>query len=253
MREPADGAKPSLLVLWDIDHTLIKTGGVGRELFAAAFEKATGVPMRHMDAPAGRTEAVIFRETATQHGVNDPDKLFPLFAKALTDEHERRIDDLRQRGRALPGAEHALTVIASQPHIAQGVLTGNVHGAAVVKLRAFGLEPLVDLTISAFAEDGETRPELIKAARDRAAQRYGTTFDGVSTVLIGDTPNDVQGAHATHAASIAVASGKFTADQLRDAGASTVVADLTDPVALRFLLNEAPSASTNHDGWPDHL
>lgn len=238
MREPVDGAKPSLLVLWDIDHTLIKTGGVGRELFAAAFEAATGVRMRQMDAPAGRTEAVIFRETASQHGIDDAEKLFPTFTNALADEHERRIGDLRERGRILPGAKHALSVVAARPRIAQGVLTGNVRGAAVVKLRAFDLETLVDLDISAFAEDGEDRPSLIETARKRAARRYGTTFDGTATVLVGDTPNDVEGAHTSHAASIAVASGKFSAEQLRDAGAHTVVADLTDPTVLHLLLNE---------------
>src|SRR6266568_8696434 len=100
-----------LLVLWDIDHTLIKTGGLGRELFAHAFQRATRTAMQRMSAPAGRTEAAIFRETAARHGIDDT-LTYPAFAAALADAYRERVEDLRARGRVLPGAIEALTALA---------------------------------------------------------------------------------------------------------------------------------------------
>jgi phosphoglycolate phosphatase len=243
MRDTADHL-PSSLILWDIDHTLIKTGGVGRELFAAAFEQATGSAMRDMQAPAGRTETAIFRETATRHGIDDPDAYLPAFAHALALGHEQRLDDLRARGRALPGARDALAAVAARSEAAQGVLTGNLRQVALIKLRAFDLEEFLDTGVSAFAEDGETRPGLVAVARQRAHQRYGRAFDGRATTLIGDTPNDVEAARASDAAVIAVASGLFSAQQLRDAGARIVLADLTDASLPRILLNPASTSRT---------
>lgn len=231
--------QPSTLVLWDIDHTLIKTGGVGRELFAAAFEQATGIAMRQMKAPAGRTETVIFRETAADHGIEDPDAYLGAFAEALAHGHEQRLDDLRTRGRPLPGAGEALAALAARPEIVQGVLTGNLRKVALIKLCAFGLEEFLDPEVSAFAEDCEDRPGLVAVARRRAHHRYGRAFDGAATVLIGDTPNDVAAAHASGAAVTAVASGTFSQQQLRDAGADTVVANLTEPSLLTTLLDKA--------------
>jgi phosphoglycolate phosphatase-like HAD superfamily hydrolase len=240
MRDAAS-KQPSSLLLWDIDHTLIKTGGVGRELFAAAFERATGVAMREMKAPAGRTETVIFRETAAAHGIDEPDTHLPAFAEALALGHEQRLDDLRARGRVLPGARAALAAVAAQSEVAQGVLTGNLRQVALIKLRAFNLEQFLDPQVSAFAEDCEQRPGLVAVARARAHQRFGRAFDGPATMLVGDTPNDVAAARAGEAAVLAVASGEFSQQQLRDAGADNVVADLTEPLLLAILLNPTTS------------
>lgn len=239
MHAHADGARPSLLVLWDIDHTLIKTGGVGRELSAIAFEAATGIPMRDMADPAGRTELTLFRETAAAHSIANPDERFPAFSKALAEAYEQHTDDLRERGRALPGAHKTLAGLAAEAHIAQGALSGNLRAVAEIKLKAFGLDTFIDLRISAFAEDSETRPGLVSVARNRAAQLHGNDFGGAATVLIGDTPNDVTAANTTDASVIAVASGRFTTEQLLAAGARNVVTDLTNPAVLATLLARA--------------
>src|SRR4051794_9958313 len=101
------------LVLWDIDHTLIDTRGVGRELSAAAFEEVTGQPMREQAKIDGITEAVIFRETAKLHGLTTDRADFERFAAALTAQHIRHANDLRERGHALPGAAAALESLAA--------------------------------------------------------------------------------------------------------------------------------------------
>ncbi|QKW06665.1 HAD hydrolase-like protein [Streptomyces sp. NA04227] len=209
------------LVLWDIDHTLMATRGLGRELWAEAFEAVTGLPMREQAAVTGSTERVILRETAWLHGVEYSPELFDRFAAALGDVHVRRAPELRERGHALPGAAAVLAALADLG-VPQSVVTGNVRSAAEVKLDVFGLDAYLDLTIGAFAEDGEGRPELLRTALARA--RVGAE----DAVFLGDTPADVTGGRGAGIRVVAVATGRTTADELRAAGARVVLEGLTD-------------------------
>ncbi|HEY3732359.1 MAG TPA: haloacid dehalogenase-like hydrolase [Streptosporangiaceae bacterium] len=223
---------PTTLVLWDIDHTLIETGGVGSEVYAAAFHQVTGRPLEHMAELAGRTEPVIFRETLQQHHISDPDTIFNQFAAAQARGYTDRTEELRQRGRALPGAVEALQSLSADHGIVQSVLTGNTRESARIKLRAFGLDTHLDLDIGAYGTDNDERPSLVPIARHRATVVHHARFDGPATILIGDTPNDVTAALSSHARVIAVATGKDSTADLAAAGADTVFADLTDTAAL---------------------
>jgi len=158
----------SLLVLWDIDHTLVDTRGVGRELWAEAFEEVTGQPMREQAKIDGSTEPVILRETLGLHGLPDSRERFGLFAQALGAAHLRRVAALRERGHALPGAPALLSALAARDGIVQTVVTGNIRTAAEIKLAAFGLDRDLDLAIGAFGEDADERPELVRIALGRA-------------------------------------------------------------------------------------
>ena len=89
------------LILWDIDHTLIATRGVGREIFGDAFEQATRRPMERMAEVSGRTEPDIFQATLALHGTEPSDRLFARFAQALATGYAARVDVLRQRGHAV--------------------------------------------------------------------------------------------------------------------------------------------------------
>ncbi|MER0242647.1 HAD family hydrolase [Streptomyces sp. HSW2009] len=218
-----------LLVLWDIDHTLVDTRGVGRELWAEAFDQVTGVTMREQVRVDGLTEPVIFRETARMHELPDSVELFAEFARALGAAHVRHAADLRERGCALPGVPSLLAAVARRG-IRQTVVTGNVREAAVIKLAAFGLDAYVDLDAAAFGEDAEERPELVRIALKRAGVRPA------QAVLLGDTPADVRGGVANGVRSIGVATGRTGADQLREAGAAAVLGDLSDTeAALRVI------------------
>lgn len=221
-----------LLVLWDIDHTLIETRGVGGEVYAAAFQKVTGHPLEQMADMAGRTEPVIFRDTLALHGINDPGDLFRQFAQEQAKEYAARLSDLRQRGRALPGAINALSTLSSLENAVQSVLTGNTRPSAQIKLSAFGLDEYLDLDAGAYGTDDDTRANLVPIARQRAAQRTGHPFTPESTVLIGDTPGDVIAARDGGARIIAVATGASTAAELTATGASAVLTDLTSTAAL---------------------
>ncbi|CAM5717795.1 HAD family hydrolase [Streptomyces fumanus] len=209
------------LVLWDIDHTLMATRGVGRELWAVAFEQVTGVALREQASVTGSTERVILRETAQMHGLEYDEELFSRFAAALGAVHVQRAAELRERGHALPGAAAVLAAV-DERGVRQSVVTGNVRSAAEVKLAVFGLDSYLRMDEGAYGEDGEGRPELVRLALARA---------GVSpekAVFLGDTPADVAGGREAGVRVVGVATGKTSAAELRDAGADAVLDGLDD-------------------------
>jgi phosphoglycolate phosphatase len=232
-------SSPTLLILWDIDHTLIDTGGVGSEVYAATFRKVTGLDLEQIADVSDRTEPAIFRESLALHGIEDTGGLFLHFAGEQARGYAERVAEMRQRGRAMPGAVQVLAALASRDDAFQSVLTGNTRQSARIKLGAFGLRDHLDLDAGAYGTDGDTRADLIHIARQRATQRTGLSFAPDTTVLIGDTPADVAAARDGQARSIAVASGDFSADELAAAGASTVLADLTSTSALLAALYSA--------------
>lgn len=216
-----DGGPVTRLVLWDIDHTLIDTRGVGRGLSAAAFEETTGQPMRQQATIDGITEPVIFRETAKLHGLETTRADFERFAAVLAHQHVLHAAELRERGHALAGAAAALDALADAG-VQQTVVTGNVRPVAEIKLGVFGLDRHIEWDVGAYGEDADLRPGLVQCALRRS---------GVSSsvaVVIGDTPADVDGGLRTGVRVIAVATGRSTEDHLKAAGATEVLTDLRD-------------------------
>lgn len=218
---------PSILVLWDIDHTLIATRGVGGQVYAEAFRAVTGRTLGTMPPLSGRTEPVIFSEALRLNGIPDTGDLFSQFADAQARGYAEHASQLRQQGHALPGAAAALRELAHHDDIAQSVLTGNTRPSAKIKLATFGLGQYLNLDAGAYGTDADIRAGLVPIARQRAETAYGTSFDPSSIVLIGDTPNDVEAARTTGARIIAVATGSSSAADLAAAGADTVLHDLT--------------------------
>jgi phosphoglycolate phosphatase len=229
-----------LLVLWDIDHTLIETSGVGSLVYAEAFAKVTGRPLERMPELAGRTEPVIFREALKINGVEPREDLYAQFAAEQARGCADHLDELRARGRALPGAPEALHQLSARNDVFQSVLTGNTRPASEIKLRAFDLDRYLDFDIGAYGTDDDIRAKLVAIARQRAEKAHGGDFGAGATVLIGDTPNDVAAAHGSGARVIAVATGKDSATALAEAGAPIVLADLTDtPAVLHAIYGQA--------------
>ncbi|MCI3221996.1 HAD family hydrolase [Streptomyces sp. NP-1717] len=213
------------LVLWDIDHTLIDTRGVGRELSAAAFAEVTRQPMREQATIDGITEAVIFRETAKLHGLTTDRGDFERFAHALAQQHVAHAGELRERGSALIGAAAALDALAVA-NVRQTVVTGNVRAVAEIKLNVFGLDTHIEWDVGAYGEDADLRPALVDLALARSSIAAG------ETVLIGDTLADVEGGLESGVCVIAVATGRSSSAELREAGAHHVLDDLTDTARL---------------------
>jgi phosphoglycolate phosphatase len=220
------------LVLWDIDHTLIETGGVGSEVFRDAFEQVTGHKIDKLADVTGRTEQVIFRETLAIHGIEDPGDYFPKFVQAQAEGYRARAEEMRQRGRILPGAREALEELAELAEITQSVVTGNPRPSAVAKLDIFGIAGMLDLDCGAYGTDDSIRANLVSIARQRAGKRYGRAFNEKMTIVVGDTTSDVEAALEGGAQVIAVASGSTTPEELRNAGAAITLSDLSRVAAL---------------------
>jgi phosphoglycolate phosphatase len=224
------------LVLWDVDHTLIQSRGMGREMYERAFPAAFGRPFQRLADVSGRTELDIIAETLKLHDIEPDETATQRLADALAHSYDAGRDEFAERGRVLPGAREALAALATEPAVHQGVLTGNLRDVARIKLAAFGLDEFLDLEASAYGDDHADRAELVTIARERARQRTGTRFDTNHTVLIGDTPRDVAAGRIARVRVIAVASGRSSADDLRSAGAAAVMEDLTDPASLKRLI-----------------
>ncbi len=224
------------LVLWDVDGTLVEAGTLAREVFADAFRAVTGRPAAALEAgmvaTAGRTDTEIALEVLALHGVADGERHLGAYAEALAAALAARVELIRQRGRALPGAAAALWALAASPGVVQSLLTGNIEPNARLKLAAFGLGRGVDFDVGAYGSDDGHRPNLVEVARRKAAAKYGIAFGPASTVLIGDTPLDVLAGREGGARVVAVASGRSTVAELRAAGADAVLADLVDTDAL---------------------
>jgi phosphoglycolate phosphatase len=230
-----------LLVLWDVDYTLIDAGGTGRMVYGSVFRDLFGRDPDGVAPMGGRTERAIILDTLSAAGISDPAGHVDAFVAELT----RRAPGMRAtfaaRGHALPGAAAALAAVAALgPAVVQSVLTGNVPAMARAKLAAFGLDGHLDLDVGAYGDHHEVRAELVHLARRRAGAAYGRDFGGQATVLVGDTPLDVEAARATGARAVAVATGGPTAAELAAAGADVVLPDLTDTAAAVAAITGRP-------------
>jgi phosphoglycolate phosphatase-like HAD superfamily hydrolase len=226
------GKDRSLLVLWDVDHTLIENSGVSKEVYLAAFEVLTGRSAEHRPDTEGRTDPEIMRSMLADHAIPVTEeyeaRLFDVVEQALTSKKSR----LQRLGHALPGAGEAILALREVPGVVQSVLTGNIQPNAFTKVSAFGLDKHLDFEVGGYGSDDIIRANLVAVAQKRAGVKYGAVFDRSNTVLIGDTPRDIEAGKRGGASVVAVASGAYDADELKAAGADVVLADLTDTVAV---------------------
>jgi phosphoglycolate phosphatase-like HAD superfamily hydrolase len=230
-----------LLVLWDIDYTLVNARGVGSELYTKVFTGLYGRPLPQPGSMAGRTDRAIAREVLALAGLDGHDGMDGLdqqllvFQAALNDTAPAFAARARQVVTALPGASAALAGLATLA-LGQGpvqsLLTGNIRPMAEIKLAAAGLTRHLDLEVGSYGDLHEIRAELVAPARAAAAAAYSQDFGGTATVLIGDTPLDVAAALATGARAVGVATGHFSTADLAAAGAHAVLPDLTGTAAV---------------------
>jgi phosphoglycolate phosphatase len=224
------------VILWDVDGTLVRTGGVGAEAFTTAIETLFGVPAGdHGVTLAGKTDPQIAREILTVLELHDDaDAHLP----GLLAETERLVaagrDTIRARGEILPGVSALLDALA-KPGTVQTVLTGNTAANAAVKLDAFGLQRWLDLEVGAFGSDNPDRNALVDVALARIERRYGPV-DRDRVWVIGDTPLDAACAQAGRVRCLLVASGFSPRSALDAAGADHVADELTDTDAILSLL-----------------
>jgi phosphoglycolate phosphatase len=235
-------------VLWNIDLTLVDTARVMRAAYAEAFGVVAGRPLIQLPQTAGRSESEVFFDALALNGVDTrtddvTERLLDSFSAELAAVLAAHRDDLVTHGRLLPGATEALAAVAKLDGVVQTVLTGNSKPNAMLKLRAFGLDGYVDFDIGGYGTEAYPRGTLLGVARQRAADSRGVPLGELATVYVADSPVDVHAARVGGARSLAVAGGRASAAELRDAGPDAVLPDLTDTAGLVNLiarLTEAP-------------
>jgi len=232
---PASDAATTI-VLWDIDNTLLYTGGAGSLAMTRAFRDLYGVDdaFRRVEF-SGRTDTAIFGDAAREHGIGG-DTLGAEMARFLDAyvPHLRVALDEVNGGALMPGVERLLTALAARPDVRQGLGTGNFRRGGELKLRHYGIDRYFPGFPGGFGEDSPERAEVIARGIERLAGAPGTRV-----VVIGDTPHDVSAARANGAHALAVATGRHSVAELRDAGADDALNDLADiERAQRLILGD---------------
>jgi phosphoglycolate phosphatase-like HAD superfamily hydrolase len=218
------------ILLFDIDGTLVSTGGAGAVAWRRAFEDLHGIPadigqftdagMTDPDVGARTFEAVLHRKP-TSH------ELAQLVQRRL--EHLPEAVAESEGYRVLPGVPERLRQLSRAGHLL-GIITGNGDGAAFVKLSRGDL--MRWFTFGAYASAGADRPAIVRRAVERAEAMFGADVPNTDIFVIGDTPLDIQAAHAVDCTAIAVATGHYDAAALRAAGADHVLETLEEELPL---------------------
>ena len=223
--------KPTVL-LFDIDGTLVTTGGCGRRAIERAFFEATGRSDAFSFPFDGMTDRAIVRRAFRAIGHDDSeaaiDAFLPHYVRTLEDEVAKAAIYRVHRG-----MERAIDRGLSQPNVAVGLGTGNIREGARVKLERVGLYS--HFAFGGFGCDHEDRPTLIGVGARRGAEKLGVPLEECRVVVIGDTPKDVHAAQAIGAESIGVGTGSFGPAQLLACGATRAYAHLDEPGAIDWL------------------
>ena len=224
-----------MLLLFDIDGTLT-IGGPGKTAFRVALERTYGTagPIVNHDF-SGKTDPLILREllTAAGRAPHEIEAGLPRFWDLYLAELKARI--AAEPVTVLPGVRELIGALADRGDVHLGLVTGNLKGGARVKLRSVGLWE--HFPVGAFGCDHEVRDKLPPVALRRAGAHWGRRFRGEDAVVIGDTPRDVACGKAVGAATVAVTTGRFSAEALAQAGADQVLPGFGDvDAALAALL-----------------
>jgi phosphoglycolate phosphatase len=212
-------------VLWDIDGTLLVTGGAGAVAWQRAFQELWGAEANIEEhTQAGMTDpeiaAIIFREVIGREGTDEER------AAAIAAYLSHLEDAVNESSgfRVMPGIEETLPRLAEQG-ILQGIVTGNIEPAAQIKLARADLNRFFQF--GGYGSDASDRTELTKKALERGEGVLGTPLDRAEAIAVGDTPRDVKAGHGAGIRVVGVATGAYSVDQQRDAGADWPVADVT--------------------------
>jgi phosphoglycolate phosphatase len=227
---PAGVTDSPRILLFDIDGTLVSTGGAGAVAWKRAFDELYGIPadigeftdagMTDPDVGAKTFEAVLHRKPT---------------ARELAQLVQRRLEHLPEavaesKGyRVLPGVPERLKQLSHEGHLL-GIITGNGDGAAAIKLARGDLNRW--FTFGAYASAGVDRAGIVRRAVERGEAMLGEDVPNMKIYVIGDTPLDIQAAHAVDCTAIGVATGHYDQAALQEAGADHVLGTLEEELPL---------------------
>ncbi len=218
----------SRLLLFDIDCTLIDTGGAGMAALKETARELFGADGPELDL-AGSTDSGIVMGMLEHFGSDiSRDEFYQVYLAKL-------VPNLAAfTGCVLPGVEALLSEL-HRSGAALGLLTGNIVGGAKAKIVHYGLADYFPMEVGAYGDDHHDRNRLGPVALARASAEYGRVFQAESTVVIGDTPKDIACGKAMGAMTLAVATGGFSVDELAAYGPDLTVPDLTHPEVRQIL------------------
>ena len=224
------------LFLFDIDGTLVNAGGAGRTAVSHALTEVYGTagPIDGYDF-RGRTDPRIVLDLLGDAGWDEADirARFATYFSVYLRELDALVGD-GARVRVLPGVTDVVRELSARDDAVVGLLTGNIEPGARVKLRPTGLWPL--FRVGAFGSDDADRRRLPAVAQRRARETLGHDIPFDRVTIIGDTPLDVDCARASGASAVAVATGRYTGDELSACAPDVLFADLSDVTAVLDVL-----------------
>jgi phosphoglycolate phosphatase len=212
-----------VVVLFDVDETLVHTGGSGARSWSAAFEKLYGMPADiGQHSSAGETDPQVGRATFTAVVGHDPsaDELGRLYAQYLLHLAEDILTS--EQYRVLPGAEQTLIALG-EAGVMLGLVSGAMEGAARTKLIPGNLNRF--FIFGAYGSDSPDRAELTRIGIHKATFLHDQLTPN-QVYVVGDTPHDIESAKAAGAVSVGVASGHYSVDQLEAVGGDYVISSL---------------------------
>lgn len=223
------------LLLFDIDGTLIDSGGAGTRALNLAFEEVfpiqnafNGISM------AGKTDIQLMKEALRNHGLNHENASIEALCQSYLRHLSIQINNPQRHLK--PFIHKTLTLLSATKDTVLGLLTGNIKDGAKIKLGPFGIDQY--FSIGAFGDDDEDRNRLLPVAVERFRDLYRDDIDYRDCIIIGDTPRDVECAKVHGAIAVAVATGPYPYETLLETGADIVLKDISG--LIPFIPCQAP-------------
>jgi phosphoglycolate phosphatase len=221
------------LVLFDIDGTILHSGGAGRDAMEYALATVFGTAGDSSMRYDGKTDKQIVRESMRAAGISDTEidahmeQVVSLYVATLPS----RLGDPERHVGLYPGVAELIAAVHARDDSVLGLLTGNVESGARLKLAAVGLD-FEQFRVNAFGSDNEMRGALPAIAHRRMQDAFGVTLGGRDVVVIGDTPADISCGRVLGARAIAVATGSYSVNELKAHHPYAVFQDLSDTDAV---------------------
>jgi phosphoglycolate phosphatase len=240
-----------ILLLFDIDGTLVHTGGAGRRAMSRAFSETCQVGDVFRDIPlSGRTDTIILSDVLSRCAIPESVELAGRFRATYHRFLEEELARANGCARVLPGVQPLLARLRSDPANTVALLTGNYSNTARLKLEHFGLWE--NFVCGAFGEDATTREGLVPVAVTRARALGMPPVEPANVVVVGDTPLDVACGRFNASRTIGVATGETPAGELHVAGADLVLESFLDVERFVEFLRALRMDSGRHLSSPSH-
>ena len=225
------------IVLFDVDGTILTTGGAGRRAITRAIE-ACGITPKIDFSFAGMTDRGIIRKVLNASGPAATETAIDRVLEPYLDLLRAEVDAVDDATyRVHKGIVAAIDAAIDAPRVVCGLGTGNIEAGARIKLERVGLSER--FSFGGFGCDAEDRAALLRAGAERGAAQLDTPLRYCRVVVIGDSPRDIKAAHAIEAECIAVSTGFIAAEELARHHPDHLVADMTASGAIEAMLGRS--------------